>query len=83
MLILFRAQHPAPSQFPCAVYLETETPGDQANRTGHKEVLYYYEGITELEQIPEAVIQTPLLEFLGFVWKKPEVLILNCCASFF
>lgn len=44
---------------------ETGTPGNQANRTGHKEVLYYSESITELEQIPEAVLQTPPLEVFG------------------
>lgn len=45
--------------------VETGTRGNQANRTGHKEVFYYSEVITELEQIPEAVVQTPHLKVFG------------------
>lgn len=45
--------------------VETGTPGNRANRTGRKEVFYYSEVITELEQIPEAVVQTSPLKVFG------------------
>lgn len=49
----------------CLSEVETGTPGNQANRTGHQEVFYYLEGITELEHIPEAVVQIPPLNAFG------------------
>lgn len=49
----------------CLSEVETGTPGNQANRTEYKEVFFYSEGITELEQIPEAVVQAPPLKVFG------------------
>lgn len=78
-------QQPPPSQFPCAVCLKWRQEHQGTKQTGLDIRKYFItwkvsqSWNTSLKQLYKS---HPWM-LLGFIWMKPEVLILNWCLSFF